>query len=114
MRLNYHSYLLFLLLFISISWSLVSGDISKAYIVEFKEDTPQKYIDELVAGVVQSGGLIRYRYQTVLRGFSAELTADQLYNLSKVPEISSISPVRLYHLTTPGLNPTALESKSLK
>ncbi|KAJ3162664.1 hypothetical protein HDU86_003637 [Geranomyces michiganensis] len=47
--------------------------MSGKYIVIFKSDTPKEVIDQAAKDVEAKGGSIGHRYDTTMRGFSAQV-----------------------------------------
>jgi len=65
---------------------------SGKFIVVFKDSATQEQIDEYARTVDNTGGQVKNRYNTALKGFSATLTPENFQNLQGDSIIDYIEP----------------------
>ena len=75
----------------------------KTYIIKTKTPVAAK---GLAVDVDAAGGEIKNRYKRVYPGFSAELTADQVRDLKRDPQVESVIADAVVHSTTAQTTPT--------
>jgi len=75
----------------------------KTYIIKTKTPVAAK---GLAVDVDGAGGEIKNRYKRVYPGFSAELTADQVRDLERDPQVESVIADAVVHSTTAQTTPT--------
>ena len=75
----------------------------KTYIIKTKTPVAAK---GLAVDVDGAGGEIKNRYKRVYPGFSAELTADQVRDLKRDPQVESVIADAVVHSTTTQTTPT--------
>lgn len=55
---------------------------SSHYIVTFKKDTPDDVIESHIAQTKASGGIIKHRYNSAIKGYSVEVPDDVVGTMS--------------------------------
>ncbi|VVT55813.1 uncharacterized protein SAPINGB_P004751 [Magnusiomyces paraingens] len=65
--------------------------MSKNYIVQFKENTPEDVVAKIKSDVAAAGGSIKHEY-TLIPGFSCSLPDDHVSVLSAHPNIANVEP----------------------
>jgi len=74
------------------------SDIPNHYIVVFKKDVSKQSTLTQVENLKSNGLKIKHVYKAALKGFSAELTSDQLLVLRKNPHVDYIEGDQMAHL----------------